>query len=376
MTEHIPLSRPTVGSQELAAVEEVLASGWLAGQGPQCTALENGFMEMTGRRHAVAVANCTAGLHLALLALGVGQGDEVLVADYSYPATAHAVLHCGAVPRFVDVDPATGCMDPALVPQLLTPRTRALVAVDALGMPADWSRISEVAAAHGLAVVADAACSVGAERDGSPAGSRGDVAVFSLHARKGITSGEGGVVVTDDEELAETIRAASCFGVESALVRSGRERFRPARFVSSGYNYKLSDILAAIGRVQLGRLPELLAERRRLASAYDRLLVGVEDVAAPREPLGSRSAWQTYAVTLASGRDRDAVVQGLRAHGVESTIGTFSQSRQPVFGSQDQCPVSWGLADRHLALPFFVGLSDGDQVKVVDALSRVLTTAS
>ena len=195
----------------------------MAGQGPCSTALEEGFKELTGREHAVALNNCTAALHLALAALGVGPGDEVLVADYSFPATGHAVLYCGASPVFVDVRADIGTMNPSLVEAAITPRTRGIVAVDALGIPADWDPLQEVARRHGLFVVEDAACATGGVYAGRPCGSFGDVEVFSLHARKGITCGEGGVLTTDDAAIAQKVRQDACFGMESAFARQSAD---------------------------------------------------------------------------------------------------------------------------------------------------------
>jgi perosamine synthetase len=375
MTQRVPLSRPTTGEEELAAVQAVLASSWLAGQGPEGGKLERGFAELTGREHAVAVNNCTAGLHLALIALGVGPGDEVLVADYSYPATGHAVLHTGATPRFVDVDRTTGCLDPSLISAKVTDRTKAVIGVDSLGLPADWPAIETVAREHGLAVLADAACSAGGTLEGRPAGSFGDLAVFSLHARKGITCGEGGMVVTDNAAIADVVRSWACFGVPSALSRVTGARFSSPEFLFPGYNYKLSDILAAIANVQLTKLSSFVHERRRLASRYSELLQELEFFAAPQEPIGRKSAWQTYALTVARAIDRDRLIDLMRAEGLECTIGTFSMSRQPVYGSTDQCPRSWDLANRQLAIPLFVGMDDESQVRVVDALTRLAPQA-
>ena len=372
MTVRIPLTRPSVGPDELAAVERVLASGWLAGQGPQGTELEAGFASLTDRAHAVAVNNCTAALHLVLSSLGVGPGDEVVVADYSYVATAHAVVYCGATPRFADVDAGTGTVDPVSVAEMITSRTRAIVAVDALGMPADWRALEDVAERHDVKLVADAACSAGATFSGRPAGAFGDAAVFSLHARKGITCGEGGVIVTDDAGLADDVRSRSSFGVTSALARSTSQEFRRPEFTTIGYNYKLSDILAGIAHAQLVRLPELISERRALARRYHQLLVEVPDVTPPAAPDDREGAWQTYAVCLNEDLSRDRVVTRMRERGVECSIGTFSLSQQPLYRSQDRCPRSWRLAEQHLAIPHFPGLSHEQQDRVVETLAEVI----
>jgi perosamine synthetase len=369
----VPLTRPDAGAAELAAVAAVFESGWLAGQGPRGTELEQGFTALTGRAHAIAVNNCTAGLHLALLALGVGPGDEVLVADYSFPATGHAVLYCGATPVFVDVRADTATLDPALIEAAITPRTRGIMAVDALGVPADWDDITAIAARHGLWVVEDAACSAGGVYRDRPCGSFGDIAVFSLHARKGITSGEGGVIVTDDAAMGTRMREDACFGMQSAFARQSADTLALPTFARIGYNYKLSDILAAIATVQLGRLEEFTCRRRELADRYATLLAGVPGVTAPQIPADRLPTWQTYPVTVDAALSRDALVLSLRRRGVGSNIGTYAMHREPVYGTDSAtCPVSASLYARHLALPMFPGLSQADQDRVVDELAKAV----
>jgi perosamine synthetase len=371
----VPLTRPTTDHRELGAVAEVLESGWLAGQGPRGTELERAFAELSGRAHAIAVNNCTAGLHLSLAALGVGPGDEVLVADYTFPATGHAVLYCGGTPRFVDVRPDTGTVDVGCVAERITARTRGIIGVDALGVPADWSALESLARAHDLFLLEDAACSVGGTIDGRPCGSFGDVAVFSLHARKGITSGEGGVVVTDDAEVAEQVRRMSCFGMRSAYARQGPGQLEIPEFDHVGYNYKLSDVLAAIALVQLGKLDGFMARRRALAGRYATLLADVPGVCAPQIPADREPTWQTYAVTVDDEVDRDTLVLGLRARGIGSTIGTYALHRESVYDAPADCPRSDALFRRHLALPMYADLTDADQDRVVAALREVLTTS-
>ena len=362
----IPLARPSIGDAELAAVAEVFDSGWLAGQGPRGAMLEDGFKQLTGRKHAIALNNCTAGLHLALAGLGVGVGDEVIVSDYSFPATGHAVLYTGAQPVFADVRPDTATIDPAYVESLITARTRGIIAVDALGMPADWADLEAIAARHGLFLVADAACSAGGTYAGRNCGAFGDVAVFSLHARKGITSGEGGVVVTDDDQLAAHVRAASCFGMQSAFDRQASDTLMVPTFPTIGYNYKLSDILAAIAVVQLSRLDEFMKARRLLADRYGELLADVPGVDAPVAPVDRQPAWQTYAVVVHG--DRNRLVSGLRNAGIGSNIGTYAMHLQPVYGASQACPVSRHLFEQHAALPMSAELSAEDQLRVVSAV--------
>jgi dTDP-4-amino-4,6-dideoxygalactose transaminase len=258
----------------------------------------------------------------------------------------------------------------------MSDQTRAIVAVDALGVPADWSALEELAHERSVRLIADAACSAGATFEGRPAGAYGDAAVFSLHARKGITCGEGGIVVTDDPVLAEDVRSRSSFGTASALERSEARGFSPPEFLRLGYNYKLSDILAAIANVQLSRLPDLVAERRELARTYSEWLADVAGVRPPRVPADRESAWQTYAVLLDERVDRNAVVSSMRTEGIECGIGTFSLSSQQLYASADQCPRSTRLAAQHLAIPLFPGLSASDQDRVVEALARVMSDHS
>jgi dTDP-4-amino-4,6-dideoxygalactose transaminase len=372
----IPLGFPSLGPAELAAVEATFRSGWVAGQGPRAQALEAAFADRCGVGHAVAVSNCTAGLHLALLALGVGRGDEVLVADYTFPATGHAVLYCGARPVFVDVRPDTATIDPSTFAAAITPRTRGVVVVDALGQMADYDEIEAVARAHGLFVLEDAACATGASYRGRPAGSFGDVACFSLHGRKGITCGEGGVVTTDDPAIAERVRKLSCFGMESAFARQQSTELPIPEFDELGYNYKLSDILAAIALVQLERLDELLARRRASAARYRAQLRSVPFVTAPGDVDDRQPVFQTYAVTVDEAVSRDRVAVALRARGIGSNIGTYASHLQPVYttaaGAPAPCPTSASLFRRHLALPMHAELSDDDVDHVVAVLAEVI----
>jgi perosamine synthetase len=359
---------------ELAAVAEVFDSGWLAGQGPRCRALEEDFKRLTGRQHAIAVNNCTAGLHLALAALGLGPGDEVIVADYSFPATGHAVLYCGATPVFVDVRADTATIEPGLVQPAIGPRTRAIVAVDVLGMPADWGPLEEVARRNGLFLVEDAACSAGGTYAGRPCGSFGDVAVFSLHARKGITCGEGGVVLTDDPALAARVRRDACFGMESAFERQSEHALAVPTFPRIGYNYKLSDILAAVASVQLGKVERFLRRRRAIAARYAELLADVRGIGLPSVPADRQPTWQTYAVTVQPGLSRGELAVALRAHGIGCNIGTYALHRQQVYAHGGAgCPVSGQFFERHLALPMHADLTDADQLRVAETLAKAVS---
>lgn len=368
----VPLARPDFGEEEIEAVRAVLASGWVAGQGPKSRELEARWAARCGMRHAVAVSNCTAALHLALLGLGVGPGDDVLVADYTYPATGHSVLFCGAQPIFVDVLADTGTLDPQQLEAAVTPATRGVVVVDVFGQPADYGAIKRFCADRSLFLIEDAACSMGATYRGKAAGALGDVACFSLHARKGITSGEGGVLVTDRSDLADSARKRSCFGVESAFARQQATKLPIPVFDELGYNYKLSDILAAIAIVQLDRLDELMARRAAVAARYNTLLAEIPGITAPSTAEGRTHVWQAYVVTVDEPLDRDSIALDLRSRGVECGIGTYASHLQPVYRTDRACPVSATLLRRHLALPMHTGLTHDDVGHVVATLTEAV----
>jgi perosamine synthetase len=361
------LGSPTFGAEEFDAVRAALESGWVAGQGPRGALLEERFAQLCRTEHAVAVNNCTAGLHLALLALGAGEGDEIIVSDYTYPATGHAVLYTGARPVFADVRPDTATVRPEAIVERIGPRTKGIVVVDALGQPADYDEILQLARERELFVVEDAACSAGASYRGRPTGGFGDIAVFSLHARKGITCGEGGVVTTNDASLAARVRKLSCFGMESAFTRQGSADTLPIPvFDDLGYNYKLSDVLAAIALVQVDRLPDLLDRRRAARDRYECLLDDVPHVDTPAMLDDRRHVWQTYAVTVRAPLDRDRLAVFLRSNGVQCNIGTYASHVQPVYGETSPCPVSAELLRTHLALPMHANLQPAEIDRVVD----------
>jgi dTDP-4-amino-4,6-dideoxygalactose transaminase len=373
MSEIIALGQPTVGEPELRAVAEVFESGWLAGAGPTCTRFEERFATLAGRRHALATANCGSALHLAMLGLGVSAGDEVIVADYTWPATGHAVAWAGGTPVFADVRADTATVDPAAVAALVGPRTVGVVAVDVAGIPADYAELESIAARHGLFLVEDAACGAGASYRGRPSGSFGDVATFSFHGRKNITSGEGGALVTDRADLAAHARKLHTYGVEGALSRAALSTLPIPEFDELGYNYRLSDIQAAIMLAQLDRLDDLLAARTAVAERYATLLKDFEPVTLPSVPADRTHPWQAYVVTLAAGLDRGEVAMRLRARGVQCTFGTYASHLQPVYGETNPCPVSADLFARHLAIPMHANLTEAQVETVAAALRSTVT---
>jgi dTDP-4-amino-4,6-dideoxygalactose transaminase len=368
----IPLVYASLGEKELAAVAEVFASGWPAGQGPKGKALETELAARYGAGGAVAVSNCGAALHLAMLALKVQPGDEVIVADFTFPAPAHAVRYVGAEPIFADVRPETGTIDPQAVTDLIGPRTVGVIAVDTVGLPADYAELTTITERHGLFLVEDAACAVGATYQGREAGALAPIACLSFHGRKGASSGEGGALITADPLLAADARLRSSFGIGSIFAQAQIIGLPIPEFTEIGYNYKLSDIAAAILLVQLGRIDELLARRSAVAARYAELLADETLLMLPQVPDDRTHAWQTYMVTLDSRVDRAAVATDLRAQGIGSGHGTWASHLQPVFETKQTCPVSADLFARNLAIPMHAELSMDQVERVTLALRTAL----
>ena len=351
----IRLARPDVGEQELAAVGEVLASGQLT-MGPRVRAFEGLLARACETEHAVAVSSGTAALHLAMLALGVGPGDEVVVPAYTFPATGNVVALCGARPVLAEVDSATFNLDLDALERALSPRTKAVLAVHLFGRPLDWERLREIVP-DGVALVEDAAGALGARRQGRPCGSLGVMGCLSFHPRKIVTTGEGGAVTTGDAGAAEAVRSLRHHGWSP----SDRYDDMPR----GGFNYRIPDVLCALGIPQLERLEELLAARERVAAAYEQRLAGV--VETPSAAAGDRHGWQAYVVRLDR---RDEALAGLRADGIEAQIGTYALHRLSAYADQGSFPGADRAFERALALPFHSALTDGELDRVAEAVAR------
>lgn len=376
----IPVARPSTGAEELAAVERVLKSGWLA-QGPECEAFEAEFAAYVGAAHAVAASSGTAALHLALRALGIGPGDEVITVSYSFIATAASIVAVGAVPIFVDVEATTGNIDASRVEAALSPRTRVILCVHQLGMPCDLAGVLSLARRHGVFVVEDAACALGSEmafhgewqRIGAPVG---EVACFSFHPRKTVATGEGGMLTTRDPDLAWRARQYGNHGASiAAHRRHTAERLPAEQFDVVGLNYRLSDIQAAIGRAQLRKLDGFVARRRALAQRYRAGLAATPGLSLPAEPVWARSNWQSFAVQLDAPYDPNAVMQSLRDQGIATRPGVHCVHREPAFvrttwRAAGSLAVSEVLRARTIQLPMFVDLSEADQDVVIGAVNR------
>ncbi|MEV6908234.1 DegT/DnrJ/EryC1/StrS family aminotransferase [Amycolatopsis sp. NPDC051071] len=367
--EPVVLGQPTVGDEELAAVAEVFRSGWLAGAGPACRRFEERFAKTVGTAHALTTSNCGSALFLGLRVLGVKPGDEVIVGDYTFPATGHAVLQAGATPVFADIRPDVWSADPASIEALITPRTVGILAVDVAGQPGDFDEYRAIADKHGLWLFEDAACAAGATYKTRPAGSLADLAAFSFHGRKGITAGEGGALVSDREDLIAHARKLHTYGIEPAITREGSGALPIPEFHELGYNFRLSDIQAAIMNVQLDRLPDLLSARRSVAKRYHEAFENLPGLDVPVELPDREHPWQAYILTVAPEIDRDALALRIREQGVQCNFGTYASHLQPIYGKTQTLPVSADLFARHLAIPMHANLTDAQVDRVIETVS-------
>lgn len=396
----LSFARPQVGEEEAKAVHRVLATRWLT-QGPEVEGFERDFAEFVGAPHACAVSSCTAALHLALVACGVGPGDEVITVSHSFVATANAIRYCGAVPVFVDIEPETYNLSVGLLEQVISPRTKAIVCVHQMGLPADLGGVMEIADRHGLKVVEDAACAAGSEIQWDGAWQRigrphGHVACFSFHPRKLLTTGDGGMLTTADPGLDTRLHGLR----QHAMSVPAHDRHRSRQIIFEaygelGFNYRLTDVQAAIGRVQLERLPGIVAAHRERAAVYAEVLTRrLPEAGLPQEPPWARSNWQSYCLRLPAGCDQRAVMQALLDRGIPTRRGVMCAHREPAYrdadwrcaGQRPDCPCeasscaalpsSEAAQDHAILLPIHSELTDQDQERIVDGLVAAVAETS
>jgi perosamine synthetase len=374
---NIPVARPSMGVEEEVAVLDVLRSGWIS-QGPKVAEFERAFAAYVGAPYAVALSSCTTALHLAMLVAGVGDGDEVLCPSLSFIATANAIRYVGARPVFVDIDPATYNIDPARIEEAITPRTRAILAVHQVGMPAAMTELAELARRNGLVLLEDAACASGSKYQGECVGHPHSLlACFSFHPRKVLSTGEGGMITTADEQLAGRLRGLRQHAMSvSDLARHSSSKIVTEAYDEVGFNFRMTDMQAALGLVQLRRLSGFLERRRVRAATYTSALAKVPFLVPPREPNGRESNFQSYMVRMLENApvSRDALMQGMLDRGISTRRGVMAIHREQPYADplwDLRLPETNKAADQAIILPLFDQMTDEDQNYVLEAIVEI-----
>jgi perosamine synthetase len=395
----IPITKPVIGEPEAAAARRPILSGWVT-QGPEVAAFEREFADAVGAPHACAVSSCTTALHLALVTAGVQPGDEVITASHSFIATANSIRYCGAIPVFADIEPQSLNLDPESVEAAITPRTRAILCVHQIGMPCDLSRLLPMARGAGIPLIEDAACAIGSEinwggrweRLGKP---HADAACFSFHPRKLVTTGDGGMITTANPEWDNRYRLLRQHAMNVPdTVRHGSRDVIYESYTSVGFNYRMTDIQAAVGREQLKRLPEIVERRRQLASGYTEILSAIGGFATPFEPAWARTNWQSYAITLPPGCDQRQVAQFMLDRGIATRRGIMCAHLEPAYqkepwlcgpgarssrcapGECTHLKRSEAAQNQRLLLPMFHDMTAAQQRQVASALGEALAAGA
>lgn len=372
----IPIIKPMMDEREAEAARRVILSGWIT-QGPEVAAFEKEFAAYTGAEHAVAVSNCTTALHLALLALGIKPGDEVITVSHSFIATANVIAYCGATPVFIDVDPVTFNLDPARIEAAITPKTRAILCVHQMGMPCDLAAIVKLARARNLLVIEDAACAIGGEIRWNGQWEKigkvhGDIACFSFHPRKVMSTGDGGMITTPNKEWADKCRLLRQHGMSVPdTVRHGSAKVIFESYPVVGFNFRMTDIQAAVGREQLKRLGDIVAGRRAIADQYRELMKDIPGITLPQEPEWARSNWQSFCVRLPANLDQRTVMQQMLDAGVSTRRGIMCSHREAPYRDarrSGDLKHSEAAQDHCIVLPLYGQMTTADVHAVAQAL--------
>ena len=369
----IPISKPFFTGGEGAAVAAAVESGWVS-QGPRVREFEEVFARRVGAADAVAVTSCTTALQLALYVTGVRPGDEVIVPSLSFIATANAVWQCGATPVFADIDPRTYNLDPAATERAITPRTRAIMPVHQVGLPAEMDAFLELGERYDVAIVEDAACAIGASYKGRPVGSLSPMACFSLHPRKVITTGEGGMIAVQDPEVAAQLRFLRQHAMDvSDLARHSATDVVIESYPERGWNYRMTDMQAALGLCQMDALDEILERRTRLAARYTEALADMPALHAPYDPSHSERTWQSYSVRVdaRSPISRTDLMRRLLADGIATRRGVMAIHQEASYAREGgyDLPHTDAAAADVLMIPLYAGLTDDEQDYVVERLA-------
>jgi dTDP-4-amino-4,6-dideoxygalactose transaminase len=378
----IPYNLPDISDAEIDAVVDTLRSGWLA-PGPRVRAFEADFAAYTGTRHAIAVDSATAGMHLALVALGIGPGDEVITTPTTFAATVNVIIHCGATPVLADIDISDYCIDPGAIERAITPRTRAILPVHHGGSACRMDAILEIAHRHGLRVIEDAAHGLGTEIAGRPVGGFGDATVFSFYPTKNVTSGRGGMITTDDDALAERCRLLALHGLSNDAWDRYTERGSWAyRVLAAGYNYAMSDFQAALGHAQFGRLGEFQAKRRAIAQRLGERLSALPEVILPAERPGTTHAWHLYVVRLRREMltiSRDEFIRHMKERGVGTSVHFIPIHHHPYYRERyGWAPGDFPAADEAfetmVSLPLYTRMTESVTERVAAAVEDIVRT--
>jgi len=377
LNKMIPVARPYFGQEEEQAVLEALRSGWVS-QGPKVAEFEKRFAEYVGTKHAIAVSSCTTALHLAMVVSGVKEGDEVLCPSFSFIATANCIRYVGARPVFVDIDPATYNLDPNRIEDAITPRTRAILVVHQIGLPAAMDEINAIAARKGLLVIEDAACAIGSEYRGQRIGRPHSLlSCFSFHPRKILSTGEGGMITTNDEQMAARLRTLRQHAMTvSDLARHSSSKVMIESYAEVGYNYRMTDLQAALGLVQLQRLDGFIARRRMLAERYTRALLPLGWLLPPHEPSECRHNFQSYSARVATGApvSRDELMQKMLDRGISTRRGIMASHREPPYAGENwdaRLPETNRATDESIILPLFHQMTEEEQDYVLDSIREI-----
>lgn len=373
----IPVARPFIGTEEEHAVIDALRSGWIT-QGPRVAEFEKKFSDYIGCDYSVAVSSCTTALHLAMVACNIGPGDEVICPSLSFIATANSITYVGATPVFCDIDPATFNVDPFKLEELITAKTKAILVVHQIGLPAEMNMISEIAKKHRLTVIEDAACAIGSEYEGQRIGKPlGTIACFSFHPRKILTTGEGGMITTQDADLAARLSKLRQHAMSlSDVIRHSAKQVTTETYEEVGYNFRMTDIQAAIGSVQLERLPDFLERRRHLAARYDQALKPLSWLETPYVPVNCLHNYQSYMVRLkgVAAVKRDAIMQALLEKNISTRRAIMATHRELPYRSRNwdaALPQTNLIAETAMLLPLFHQFSESDQDHVIEALYSI-----
>jgi dTDP-4-amino-4,6-dideoxygalactose transaminase len=361
----IPIAKPFLDEAEAMAAHDTILSGWIT-QGPKVQEFEEKFAAYTGSEYAVAVSNCTTGLHLAMLVAGIGPGDEVICPSMSYIATANCIVYCGATPVFAEINPLTYNLDIHDVKARITPKTKAILLVHQIGMPADIDAFTALAKERDLILIEDAACAAGSEYKGKRIGCHSDLVCFSFHPRKVISTGDGGMVTTSRADFAARMKLLRQHGMSiTDRVRHGSSKIVFEDHLEVAYNYRLTDIQAAVGIKQLEKLDRIVEGRRNIARQYHQLLGDIDCIRLPEEPQGCISNWQSYSIYLLNRApiDRNELMQRMLDAGVSTRRGIMTSHRETAYVKRNgiiSLPVTEDACDRSIIIPLYVPMSDDD----------------